>query len=183
LTPILPEARLSAVGRGKLTAAVALVALACAAATAVAAGDPWPAAHARLSYTIYKPSQALGDNVSGFGYQPCPGGKSKASIYATYGTYKGVLSSKVKGFGIFEGSPAICSDHAEFWPVGTRIVGGAKATLGVYCGPPKHCPISQGPRNGWIMLWTRGKTRIQLDGVHISQAQLLKVANGLQPVK
>ena len=169
--------------RGARQALVVIVGAAVLAGAAVAASNPWPSAHARLSYTIYQPSQTLGYKVSGFGYQPCPGGKRKASLYATYGSYKGVLTAKVKGFGIFEGSPAICSDHAEFWPVGTRTVGGVKATLGVYCGPPKHCPIAEGPKNGWIMLWNRGKTRIQLDGVHITQAQLLAVANGLKPVK
>jgi hypothetical protein len=154
-----------------------------AAGAALGASDPWPAAHARLSYAIYKPSQTLGYKVSSFGYQPCPGGKSKASLYATYGSYKGAFTPKVKGFGIFEGSPAICSDHAVFTKVGTRTVGGVKATVGVYCDTNNGCKLSQGPKNGWIMLWNRGKTRIQLDGVHISLAQLLKVANGLTPVR
>jgi hypothetical protein len=161
---------------------VVIAGAAALAGTALAASDPWPAARARLSYTILEPSQTLGYKVSGFGYQPCPGGKSKASVYATYGSYKGIFNPKVKGFGIFEGSPAICSDHAEYWPQGTRMVGGVKAQLGVYCDVPKHCTLSQGPKNGWIMLWTTGKTRIQLDGVHISLAQLLKIANGLKPV-
>ena len=154
-----------------------------AASAALGASDPWPAAHARLSYTIYKPSQTLGYKVSSFGYQGCPGGKSKASLFATYGTYKGVFTPKVKGFGIFEGSPAICSDHANFTPVGKPTVGGVKATLGVYCDTTNGCKLSQGEKNGWILIWTKGKTRIQMDGVHISSAQLIKVANGLKPVK
>src|SRR5579859_6581250 len=107
-------------------AAAAVFGLSVLAATA--ATDPWHAAHVRLSYPIYKPAQTLGYKISGFGYQPCPGGKSRASIYATYGTYKGVLLSKTKGFGIFEGSPAICSDHAEFDPHGTEVIGGVSAT-------------------------------------------------------
>jgi hypothetical protein len=152
------------------------------AGTAPAASDPWPAAHARLSYAIFKPSQTLDYRVSSFGYEPCPGGKSKASLDATYGTYKGILTSKATGFGIFEGSPHICSDHAEFWPVGRPTVGGVKVTLGVYCDLPKHCTRSQGLKNGWIMLWTRGKTRIQMDGAHITLGQLLKVARSLKPV-
>ena len=163
--------------------ALAVLAAFCASASlAVAAGNPWPGAHARLSYPIFQPSQTLGYKVSGFGYQPCGTGKSKDSVYATYGTYKGVLNAKVKGFGIFEGSPQICSDHAEYWPVGTRTVGGVKAQLGVYCDLPRHCTLAQGPKNGWILLWKRSGTRIQMDGVHLSLADFLKVANGLKPV-
>ena len=123
-------------------AAIAVFGLSAAAALAMKA-DPWTAANARLSYPIYKPAQTLGYKISGFGYQPCPGGKSKASIYATYGTYKGVLLSKTKGFGIFEGSPAICSDHAGFARHGTRTIGGIKATLGVYCDLPANCSLAQ----------------------------------------
>jgi hypothetical protein len=156
--------------------------LASAAAAAAAAADPWAAAQKRLSYPIFEPTQTLGHKVSSFGYQPCPGGKSRSSIFATYGSYKGVLMSKTKGFGIFEGSPAICSDHAEFWPQGTRTIGGVKATLGVYCDVPKHCSLAQGVANGYILLWKRGKTRIQMDSAHITLAQFLKVASSLKPV-
>lgn len=126
-------------------AAIAVLAgLGLSAAGALAASNPWSAAHARLSYPIYEPARTLGYKVSSFGYQPCPGGRSKASVYATYGTYKGILLSRTRGFGIFEGSPRICSDHAEFWPQGTRRVGGVVATLGVYCDVPKHCSLAQG---------------------------------------
>jgi hypothetical protein len=90
--------------------------------------------------------------------------------------------SKTKGFGIFEGSPAICSDHAEFWPQGTRLIGGVKASLGVYCALPKHCSLAQGVTNGYILLWKRGKTRIQMDSAHLTLAQFLKVASSLEPV-
>ena len=163
--------------------ALAALATMCAtAALAAAAGNPWPAAHARLSYPIFQPTQTLGDKVSSFGYQPCGNAKSKDSLYATYGTYKGVLSAHVKGFGIFEGSPQICSNPAEYWPVGTRTVGGIKASLGVYCDLPKHCTLAQGPKNGWILVWRRKGTKIQMDGVHLSLAQFLEVANGLKPV-
>lgn len=163
-----------------VVAALALVGL--SATLASAAADPWAAAQKRLSYPIYEPTQSLGHKVSSFGYQPCPGGKSRSSIFATYGSYKGVLMSKTKGFGIFEGSPAICSDHAEFWPQGTRTIGGVKATLGVYCDVPKHCSLAQGVANGYILLWKRGKTRIQMDSAHITLAQFLKVASSLKPV-
>ncbi len=166
----------------KLTAVVALAVFCTSAAIAAAAADPWQAAQKRLSYPIYEPAQTLGYKISSFGYQPCPGGKSKSSIFATYGSYKGVLMSKTKGFGIFEGSPAICSDHAEFWPQGTRLIGGVKASLGVYCGLPKHCSLAQGVTNGYILLWKRGKTRIQMDSAHLTLAQFLKVASSLQPV-
>ena len=108
-----------------------LAGLCVSAALAAAAANPWPAANTRLSYPIFQPTQTLGYKVSGFGYQPCGTAKSKDSLDATYGTYKGVLTAKVKGFGIFEGSPQICSDPAEYWPVGTRTVGGIKASLGV----------------------------------------------------
>jgi hypothetical protein len=163
--------------------AIAVVAALCLSASlAAAAGNPWPAAHARLSYPIFQPTQTLGYKVSSFGYQSCGGAKSKDSLDATYGTYKGVLTPKVKGFGIFEGKPQICSNPAEYWPVGTRTVGGVKAQLGVYCDLPKHCTLAQGPKNGWILVWHRSGTKIQMDGVHLTLAQFLRVANGLKPV-
>jgi len=152
------------------------------AGTALATSNPWPAAHARLRYTIYKPSQTLGYKLSGFGYQPCPGGKSKASLYATYGTYRGVLGSNTKGFDIFEGSPAICSDHGEFASKGTQTIDGVKAQVGVYCDPSERCPLADGVKKGYILLWRRGATKMQMDGAHITLAQLLKVARSLEPV-
>jgi len=120
----------------------ALVVFCASAVAAAAGGDPWATAHARLSYPIYEPHQTLGYKISSFGYQPCPGGKSKSSLFATYGTYKGVLLSKTKGFGIFEGSPNICSNAAEWTAHGTRLIGGVKASLGVYCDVPKHCSLA-----------------------------------------
>jgi hypothetical protein len=148
----------------------ALAVLCVSAVTAAAGGDPWVVAHSRLSYPIYKPAQTLGYKISSFGYQPCPGGKSKSSMYATYGTYKGVLLSETKGFGIFEGSPAICSNPAGWTPHGTELIGGVKTSLGVYCDLPKHCSVAQGVQNGYILLWKRGKTRIQMDSSHLTLA-------------
>ena len=169
--------------RKTITTIAAVAVFGLSALAALAATDPWNAANSRLSYPIYKPAQTLGYKISGFGYQPCPGGKSKSSIYATYGTYKGVLLSKTKGFGIFEGSPAICSDHAEYDAHGTRVIGGVKAALGVYCDVPNHCSLAQGVKNGYILLWKRGSTRIQMDSSHLTLAQFLKVAGSLKLVK
>jgi hypothetical protein len=102
------------VSRKAVSLAAFFAGLAVAAGSALAAGDPWPGAHARLSYPVFKPTKTFGYKVSGSGFQPCPGGPSKASLYVTYGTYKGVLLSKTKGFDVFEGSPAICSDYGDF---------------------------------------------------------------------
>ncbi len=165
-----------------ITTIAAVAVFGLSALAAAAATDPWGAAHARLSYSIYKPAQTLGYKISTFGYQPCPGGKSKSSLYATYGTYKGVLLSKTKGFGIFEGSPAICSDAAGWTPHGAQLIGGVKASLGVYCDLPKHCSLAQGVQNGYILLWRRGQTRIQMDSAHLTLAQLLTAARSLKPV-
>jgi hypothetical protein len=151
--------------------------------TAFADADPWPAASARLSYPIFKPAYTLGYKVSSFGFQPCPGGRSKASVYATYGSYRGIHNGPVKGFGLFEGSPAICSDHAEFTDHGKVQIGANRATLGVYCDVPKTCSLAQGRQNGFILLWTRGKTRIQMDSAHLALAGLLKAARSLTPVR
>jgi hypothetical protein len=163
---------------------IVVVGVLCASAvTAAAGGDPWAVAHSRLSYPIYKPAQTLGFKVSSFGYQGCGGAKSKDSMYATYGTYKGVLLSKTKGFGIFEGSPNICSNAADSTPRGTRLIGGIKASLGVYCDLPKHCSLAQGVRNGYILTWKRSKTRIQMDSSHLTLVQLLQTAASLAPVR
>jgi hypothetical protein len=150
---------------------------------AASAADFWSAANARLSYPIFRPAATLGYKISSSGFQPCPGGRSKASVYATYGTYKGVLMSKTKGFGIFEGSPQICSDPGEFTLHATRTIGGIKATVGVYCDAPKRCSLAQGVRNGYILLWKRDGTRIQMDSAHLTLAQLLTVASGLKPLR
>ena len=165
-----------------LTKIGALAMLGLFATAAVAATDSWSAAHVRLSYSIYKPTQTLGYKVSSFGYQPCPGGRSKASLYAAYGTYKGVLLSKTKGFGIFEGSPEICSNPADWTAHGTQLIGGVKTSVGVYCDLPKHCSLAQGVANGYILLWKRGKTRLQMDSSHLTLAQLLRAARSLTPV-
>jgi len=171
------------VGGRTLVAFLAAAALGLAVLTAASASDFWSGANARLSYPIYKPTSTLGYGISSSGFQPCPGGRSKSSLYATYGTYKGVLLSKTKGFGIFEGSPAICSDPAEWTPHGTRVIGGVKASLGVYCDPPKQCSLAQGVQNGYILRWKRGVTRIQMDSAHLTLAQLLTVAKSLQLVR
>jgi hypothetical protein len=163
-------------------ALTALVLLATPLLASAMAPDRWHAAQARLSYPLYKPAQTLGYKISSFGYQGCGGAKSKDSMYATYGTYKGVLLSKTKGFGIFEGSPAICSDAAGWTPHGTELIGGIKASLGVYCDLPKHCSLAQGVQNGYILLWKRGKTRIQMDSSHLTLAQLVRAARSLAPV-
>ena len=165
-----------------LTTIAALTVLCLFTTAAVAATDPWGAANARLSYPIYKPTQTLGYKISSFGYQPCPGGRSKASLYATYGTYKGILLSKTVGFGLFEGSPQICSNPAEWTAHGTQLIGGVKASVGVYCDVPKRCSLAQGVKNGFILLWKRGQTRIQMDSSHLTLAQLLRVARSLKPV-
>jgi hypothetical protein len=169
--------------RGRTLVALALVAASLAVVAAASASDFWSTANARLSYPIYKPTTTLGHKISGSGFQPCPGGKSKASLFATYGTYKGVMLSNTEGFGIFEGSPAICSDHAEYDAHGTRTIGGVKAALGVYCDPPKHCSLAQGMKNGYILLWKRGKTKIQMDSSHLTLAQFLKVADSIALVR
>jgi hypothetical protein len=165
------------------TIVVALLCVLVAAGVAAAGTDPWHAAKLRLAYPIFEPTNTLGYKISGFGFQPCPGGKSKASVDATYGTYKGILLSKTKGFGIFEGSPQICSNPATFTIVGTPTIGGIKATLGVYCDETTTCRLSQGLTNGYILVWRRGKTKIQMDASHLTLAKFLQVARSLKTQK
>jgi hypothetical protein len=160
---------------------VALLCVLVAAAVAAAARDPWHAAKLRLAYSIFEPTNTLGYKISTFGYQPCPGGKRKASIDATYGTYKGILASKTTGFGIFEGSPQICSNPANYTIVATPTIGAVKATLSVYCDETTKCKLSQGLKNGYILVWRRGKTKIQMDAAHLTLAKFLQVARSLKP--
>lgn len=170
-------------GARRLAGVVVGAAVALSAASALADNDPWPVARARLSYSIYKPLKTFGYKVSSFGYQPCPGGPSKASVYSTFGSYKGLLESKTKGFGLLEGSPRICSDHAEFTGHGKVQIGADKATLGVYCDVPRTCSISKGRTNGFILLWRRGKTTLQMDSAHLPLAQFLAIARSLTRVR
>ena len=41
----------------------------------------------------------------------------------------------------------------------------------------------EGVKNGFILLWKRGSTRIQMDGAHLALAQFLEIARSLAPVK
>jgi hypothetical protein len=167
--------------RGPLLVVAGVVAL--SAATALADNDPWPVANARLGYPIYKPVATLGFKISSFGFEPCPGGPSKASLYTTYGSYRGILGSRTKGFGLLEGSPAICSDPAEWTPHGHVWIGAARASLGVYCALPGRCSLAQGRENGFILLWRRGRTRMQMDSAHLALTGLLRVARSLVAVR
>lgn len=167
--------------RAPLLVVAGVVAL--SAATALADNDPWPVAGARLGYPIYKPVTTLGFKVSSFGFEPCAGGPSKASLYTTYGSYRGILGSRTKGFALLEGSPAICSDPAEWTPHGQVWIGAARASLGVYCALPRRCSLAQGRQNGFILLWRRGRTRMQMDSAHLALAGLLRVARSLVPVR
>lgn len=156
--------------------------LGASASVAEGGRDPWLVARARLSYSLYEPTQRLGTKLSSFRYLPCYRGKSRDSLYTTFGSYNMLPNSRARGFELVEGSPEVCANAAQFTHHGTRTIGGIRASLGVYCEPPKRCSLVQGFRNGYTLYWTRGKTFIQINSAHLTLAQLLRVAESLRLV-
>lgn len=166
----------------RTTCAALLAASAVVASPAAAGRDPWLVAHTRLGYPIFEPTQTLGLRLSRFTYPPCGHGKSKDSLYTSYGVYNMSPTGGGHGFELVEGSPIICANPAHFTPEGELTAGDLHADLGVYCAYPRKCPLADGYRNGFTLYWTRQSTHIQIDSARLTLEQLLEIATSLRQV-
>jgi hypothetical protein len=180
-----------------VAALAALVALAVAApvlgsGAGLMSGAPskWANIQVGITYRLYQPGNRLGFKLNKLKSISCGKGH-EPWVAATYGTYKGILGSKTRGFSLYEGHP-ICSDPAE----STKIngdppvkVGGALVRVGVYCGLGKACTVNQGYKNGFTLSWRakpskpyKKNTWMQLDSSHLTFAQVIKIAYHLKKV-
>ena len=145
-------------------------------------GSPskWENIQVGITYRLYQPKVKLGlkqksvKSVScGTGHEPW--------VAAIYGSNK-------RGFSVYEGHP-ICSDPGESTRIGNPRIMGVKAYLGVYCDPTKTCTKADGVENGFLLTWnakpskpyTKNST-IQLNSMHLTLAELMKVVRGLRKV-
>lgn len=176
--------RIGVRSRGVIAATALIVCAAgiTAAPGAVAGRDAWQAAQQRLDYPLFRPSRLLGFPLSKFEYLPCYRGKSRDSVYTSYGAYGLGPRSRKRGFELVEGNPQVCANSAEFTPHGTRLIGRVRAKLGVYCAVPRRCSLAQGVRNGYTLYWRREGTYVQISSARLTLSQLLELARGLRPV-
>lgn len=147
---------------------------------ATAGRDPWLVAHRRLDYPLFRPYRTLGFALSRFTYIRCYKGRSRDSLYTAYGSYGGVPRSKARGFELVEGNPQVCANPGLSTPHGTRLVGGDRAHLAVYCPATKRCSLAQGLRYGYTLWWTRDGTYVQISSERLTLPQLLDVARSLR---
>jgi hypothetical protein len=152
-------------------------------------GSPskWENIQVGITYRLYQPGATLGYKLNKL--KPASCGKGHEPwVVATYGTYKGILNGKTKGFALYEGHP-ICSDPAESTKVGNLTIMGVKAYVGVYCDPAKHCTKADGVKSGYTVQWKakpsspyKKNTQMQLDTSKLTWTQLTKIAKGLKKV-
>lgn len=175
--------------------AAAVVALALA-ASALSSGsglsmgpNKWDDIQTGVTYRLYQPSKNLGQKQNALKTVSCGKGHD-VWVAATYGSYKGVLNSKTKGFGLYEGHP-ICANAGTSSKIKAPKIKGAKGKVyaGVYCDAPKKCKAKQGVKNGFTVQWTMKSskpyhktTQMQVDSAHMRWSQVVKFIRGLKPV-
>jgi hypothetical protein len=152
-------------------------------------GSPskWENIQVGITYRLYQPGQRLGFKANKIQSASCGQGH-EPWVVALYGTYKGTLGSKTKGFALYEGHP-ICSDPGESTKVGNLTIMGVKAYVGVYCDPTEHCTKADGVKHGYTVQWKakpsspyKKNTQMQLDTAKLTWTQLTKIAKGLKKV-
>lgn len=146
-------------------------------------GGRWSALQAGVSYPLYRPSQTLGFRLSVIVKLPCS--SSAANVVGYYGTYRGVLESATRGFGVTEGSPQICSNAADSVQLGRRTLQGQPAMLGVYCPVRRRCTAADGVTNGFTLVVTfrsagHKATEVHLESSHLRLSEFIAVAEGLK---
>jgi hypothetical protein len=163
--------------------------LSAQAAAGLMSGSPskWQNIQVGITYRLYKPGTTLGFKLNKLQSASCGKGH-EPWVAATYGTYKGVLSSKTKGFALYEGHP-ICSNPGESKKIGLLRIMGVWAYVGVYCGPTEHCTGADGVKRGYTVQWKakpsspyNKNTQMQLDTSKLTFTQLQKIAKGLKKV-
>ena len=158
------------------------------AASAMGSGDKFSDAQTGLTYSVYKPSYALGMASVSFSLNSCQPGKEEW-IYLKYGGSKRFLEIMQTMAGVK------CSDPGLSKYLRTIVINGAKAKVYVYCDPAKpasfkKCSVNDIARvGGYLMFTTKAVkpykgTEIQVQGIGgVTYAQLINVAKGLKTVK
>jgi hypothetical protein len=174
---------------------VLLVAAACAALAAAApvlsmgAPNKWDNIQTGLTYRLYHPTNTLHQKRNSLKTISCGKGK-EPWVAATYGTYKGVLNTKTKGFGLYEGHP-ICANAGTSSPIKAPTIKGSKGKVyaGVYCNANRTCTKRQGYGKGFTVQWTMARsgvyhkdTQMQVDSAHMRWKQLVRFIHSLKPV-
>jgi hypothetical protein len=145
-------------------------------------GSPskWDNIQVGLTYRLYQPKVKLRLKQKSVKTVSCGTGK-EPWVAGAYGTNK-------RGFSIYEGHP-ICSDPGESTRIGNPRIMGVKAYLGVYCDPTQKCTKAQGVKNGFLLTWNakpsrpyKKNTTIQLNSMHLTLSDLMKVVRGLRKV-
>ncbi len=175
----------SAVATGALTG-VALVA-AAAPAMAMGSGNPYEDMQAGVTYTVYEPTFTAGLKQQHVGPNLVPAAPGvEQNLFALYGKKHG------RNLNITEGNP-MTSDIGVGELVKTTKVNGQTAKVYAYCDPEstKKCSLADISKVGGHVDVTLPagpnlrETRVWVETIGpkaISGQQLIKVAQGLQPV-
>lgn len=122
--------------------------LAAAAGSARAAPSPWGHAQASVHYALFVPTTTAGLRLTSFQRVSCGDGRDPG-VAATYGSVKG------RGFSVTEGSPDVCLGTPGYQAVTTRVLGGVRISVGVFCQPTRHCTLQEGEKTGYVLRWRR----------------------------
>lgn len=167
-----------------------VLALLFMAPTTAMAGDKFADSQTGLSYSVYKPSNALGLKATKFSLLTCQPGEEDW-LFVQYGGTKRYLQIMQTSAGVK------CSDPGLSKYIRVALVNGIKAKVYAYCDPSqiseaayKKCGVEDIARVGGYLIFTTKEvkgfkaTEIQVQGIGgITYAQLLSVAKGLKTVK
>lgn len=149
----------------------------------------WRDAQRAAAYPLYRPANTDGLRRNQLYVAACM--PRRPAIDAFYGTYRGVPGSRTVGFGLIEGNVSFCNDPGEYTTYGTVRIGGANATLSVWCPIGSDCPLASGAKRGYILTWTQRASRgqplhmtvIHMDSSHLSLQTFIAIASSLVRVK
>lgn len=158
--------------------------MAAAAASAANNQAAWQAIARRAPFPVYRPTQTLGLRPSG----PVLA-KYSGCLQAGYGNPR---SDQSPDFGFYEpGDTARCGQPGLAVQVATATINGVEVHVTVPLGGPcqfRRCTIEDGEttRNGFLLFVPERAGKhyaIQLQSVHISLSDLLKVARSFTRVR
>ena len=157
---------------------------------AMGATDKFADSQTGLTYSVYKPSNALGLKTTKFSLLPCQPGQEDW-IFVQYGGTKRYLQIMQTMGGVK------CSDPGLSKYLRAALVNGNKAKVYAYCDPTqmseaayRRCGTEDIARVGGYLIYTTKAlkgfeaTEIQVQGIGgITYAQLISVAKSLKTVK
>jgi len=174
----------------KKTISILLALLVMAPASAMGSGDKFSDSQTGLTYSVYKPSNALGLKATKFSLLTCQPGEEEW-IFVQYGGTMRYLQIMQTMAGVK------CSDPGLSKYLRAALVNGNKAKVYAYCDPSQmstaaymRCGTEDIARVGGYLIYTTKAlkgfeaTEIQVQGIGgITYSQLLSVAKSLKTVK